>query len=59
MIIKHFHKEVRCKNNLITNGELDAMLSEPKKCPPPEVMKPALEGALRKALRIKPPNWMT
>jgi len=44
---------------LITNGELDAMLSEPKKCPPPEVMKPALEGALRKALRIKPPNWMT
>ena len=56
---KNFHKEVSCKNNLITNGELDAMLSEPKECLPPDGMKTALEGALRKALRIKPTTWMT
>ena len=56
---KNLYKAVRFKNNWITDGELDAMLSEPKPCPPPEGMKPAPEGALRKALRVKPPRWMT
>ena len=51
------YKEVRFKNNLINDGELDAMLSEPKPCPPPEGMKPAPEGALLKALRVKAPAW--
>jgi hypothetical protein len=29
------------------------MLSEPKQCPPTERMKPAQEGALGRALRVK------
>ena len=58
-MIKNLYKEVRFKNNWITDGEIDAMLSEPKPWPPPEGMKPAPEGALRKALRVKPQNWMT
>ena len=31
---KNLYKEVRFKNNWITDGELDAMLNEPKPCPP-------------------------
>ena len=56
---KNVYKEVCFKNNWITDGELDPMLSEPKPCPPPEGMKPAPKGALRKALRVKPPRWRT
>ena len=38
---KNLYKEIRFKNNWITDGELDAMLSEPKTCHPTEGMKPA------------------
>ena len=56
---KNLCKEVIFKNNWITDGELDAMLSEPIKALPTLGMKPAPEGALRKALRVKLPTLMT
>ena len=54
---KNLYKEVRLQKHWITDGELDAMLSEPKPCPPPEGMKPAPEGALKKELRVKASTW--
>ena len=53
---KNLYKEVRFKNNWITDGELYAMLNEAKPCPPAEGMKAAPEETLRKALRVKPPR---
>ena len=48
---KNLYEGVHFKNNWITDGEVDAMLNEPIPCPPPEGMKTAQKGAIRKELR--------